>query len=143
MLGYRHEADGSTSLQVESVKAELLETREEAKVKKTALDLEHISIEFDHENSENLLLGGSLIRSKEEEEEDNNVKKDLMREIEVYQEKLVDNEQLLERLKKVELLESDIGKENSFLLDTVPPFSWKIQFCLALKQDIFKGVIRS
>ena len=102
MLGYRHEADGSTSLQVESVKAELLETREEAKVKKTALDLEHISIEFDHENSENLLLSGSLIRSKEEEEEDNNVKEDLMREIEVYQEKLADNEQLLERLKKVE-----------------------------------------
>ena len=102
MLGYRHEADGSTSLQVESVKAELLETREEAKVKKTALDLEHISIEFDHENSENLLLGGSLIRSNEEKEEDNNVKEDLMREIEVYQEKLADNEQLLERLKKVE-----------------------------------------
>ena len=103
MLGYCHEADGSTSLQVESVKAELLETREEAKVKKTALDLEHISIEFDHENSENLLLGGSLITSKEEEEEeDNNVKEDLMREIEVYQEKLADNEQLLERLKKVE-----------------------------------------
>ena len=72
-------------------------------MKKTALDLEHISIEFDHENSENLLLGGSLIRSKEEEEEDNNVKEDLMREIEVYQEKLADNEQLLERLKKVEL----------------------------------------
>ena len=66
------------------------------------MDLEHISIEFDHENSENLLLGGSLIRSKEEEEEDNNVKEDLMREIEVYQEKLADNEQLLERLKKVE-----------------------------------------
>ena len=102
MLGYCHEADGSTSLQVESVKAELLETREEAKVKKTALDLEHISIEFDHENSENLLLGGSLIRSNEEKEEDNNVKEDLMREIEVYQEKLADNEQLLERLKKVE-----------------------------------------
>ena len=103
MLGYHHQADGSTSLQVESVKAELLETREEVKVKKTALDLEHISIEFDHENSENLLLSGSLIRSKEEEEEeDNNVKKDLMREIEVYQEKLADNEQLLERLKKVE-----------------------------------------
>ena len=72
-------------------------------MKKTALDLEHISIEFDHENSENLLLSGSLIRSKEEEEEeDNNVKEDLMREIEVYQEKLADNEQLLERLKKVE-----------------------------------------
>ena len=71
-------------------------------MKKTALDLQHISIEFDHENSENLLLGGSLIRSKEEEEEDNNVKEDLMREIEVYQEKLADNEQLLERLKKVE-----------------------------------------
>ena len=69
-------------------------------MKKTALDLEHISIEFDHENSENLLLGGSLIRSKGEE--DNNVKEDLMREIEVYQEKLADNEQLLERLKKVE-----------------------------------------
>ena len=103
MLGFHHQADGSTSLQVESVKAELLETREEAKVKKTALDLEHISIEFDHENSENLLLSGSLIRSKEEEEEeDNNVKEDLMREIEVYQEKLADNEQLLERLKKVE-----------------------------------------
>ena len=68
-------------------------------MKKTALDLEHISIEFDHENSENLLLGGSLFRSKEE---DNNVKEDLMREIEVYQEKLADNEQLLERLKKVE-----------------------------------------
>ena len=102
MLGYHHQADGSTSLQVESVKAELIETREEAKVKKTALDLEHISIEFDHENSENLLLGGSVIRSKEEEEEDNNVKEDLMREIEVYQEKLADNEQLLERLKKVE-----------------------------------------
>ena len=63
------------------------------------MDLEHISIEFDHENSENLLLGGSLFRSKEE---DNNVKEDLMREIEVYQEKLADNEQLLERLKKVE-----------------------------------------
>ena len=102
MLGFHHQADGSTSLQVESVKAELLETREEAKVKKTALDLEHISIEFDHENSENLLLGGSLIRSNEEKEEDNNVKEDLMREIEVYQEKLADNEQLLERLKKVE-----------------------------------------
>ena len=102
MLGYHHQADGSTSLQVKSVKAELLEAREEAKVKKTALDLEHISIEFDHENSENLLLGGSLITSKEEEEEDNNVKEDLMREIEVYQEKLADNEQLLERLKKVE-----------------------------------------
>ena len=102
MLGFHHQADGSTSLQVESVKAELLETREEAKVKKTALDLEHISIEFDHENSENLLLSGSLIRSKEEEEEDNNVKEDLMREIEVYQEKLADNEQLLERLNKVE-----------------------------------------
>ena len=104
MLGFHHQADGSTSLQVESVKAELLETREEAKVKKTALDLEHISIEFDHENSENLLLGGSLITSKEEEEEeeDNNVKEGLMREIEVYQEKLADNEQLLERLKKVE-----------------------------------------
>ena len=102
MLGYHHQADGSTSLQVESVKAELIETREEAKVKKTALDLEHISIEFDHENSENLLLSGSLIRGKEEEEEDNNVKEDLMREIEVYQEKLADNEQLLERLKKVE-----------------------------------------
>ena len=103
MLGFHHQADGSTSLQVESVKAELLETREEAKVKKTALDLEHISIEFDHENSENLLLVGSLITSKEEEEEeDNNVKEDLMREIEVYQEKLADNEQLLERLKKVE-----------------------------------------
>ena len=101
MLGYHHQADGSTSLQVESVKAELLETREEAKVKKTALDLEHISIEFDHENSENLLLGGSLARSNEKEE-DNNVKEDLMREIEVYQEKLADNEQLLERLKKVE-----------------------------------------
>ena len=71
-------------------------------MKKTALDLEHISIEFDHENSENLLLGGSLIRSNEEKEEDNNVKEDLMREIEVYQEKLADNEQLLERLKKVE-----------------------------------------
>ena len=71
-------------------------------MKKTALDLEHISIEFDHENSENLLLSGSLTRSKEEEEEDNNVKEDLMREIEVYQEKLADNEQLLERLKKVE-----------------------------------------
>ena len=71
-------------------------------MKKTTLDLEHISIEFDHENSENLLLGGSLTRSKEEEEEDNNVKEDLMREIEVYQEKLADNEQLLERLKKVE-----------------------------------------
>ena len=69
-------------------------------MKKTALDLEHISIEFDHENSENMLLSGSLIRSKEEE--DNNVKEDLMREIEVYQEKLADNEQLLERLKKVE-----------------------------------------
>ena len=68
-------------------------------MKKAALDLEHISIEFDHENSENLLLGGSLFRSKEE---DNNVKEDLMREIEVYQEKLADNEQLLERLKKVE-----------------------------------------
>ena len=71
-------------------------------MKKAALDLEHISIEFDHENSENLLLSGSLIRGKEEEEEDNNVKEDLMREIEVYQEKLADNEQLLERLKKVE-----------------------------------------
>ena len=71
-------------------------------MKKTALDLEHISIEFDHENSENLLLGGSLIKSNEEEEEDNNVKEDLMREIEVYQKKLADNEQLLERLKKVE-----------------------------------------
>ena len=102
MLGFHNQADGSTSLQVGSVKAELLETREEAKVKKTALDLEHISIEFDHENSENLLLGGSLIKSNEEEEEDNNVKEDLMREIEVYQEKLADNEQLLERLKKVE-----------------------------------------
>ena len=71
-------------------------------MKKTALDLEHISIEFDHENSENLLLGGSLVTSKEEEQEDNNVKEDLMREIEVYQEKLADNEQLLERLQKVE-----------------------------------------
>ena len=82
------------------MKAELKETREEAKVKK-AVELEHISIEFDHENSENLLLGGSVIRHGEEEGSDGNVKEELMREIEVYQEKLAEKEQLVEQLQKV------------------------------------------
>ena len=83
------------------MKAELNETQEEAKVKK-AVELEHISIEFDHENSENLLLGGGpVIRDGEEEESDGNVKEDLMREIEVYQEKLAEKEQLVEQLQKV------------------------------------------
>ena len=83
------------------MKAELKESREEAKVKK-AVELEHIAIEFDHENSENLLLGGGpVIRDGEEEESDGNVKEDLMREIEVYQEKLAEKEQLVEQLQKV------------------------------------------
>ena len=86
--------------QVESVKAELKETREEANVKK-AVELEHIAIEFDHENSENLLLGGPVIRDDEEEGSDGNVKGDLMREIEVYQEKLAEKEHLVEQLQKV------------------------------------------
>ena len=84
------------------MKAELKETREEAKVKK-AVELEHISIEFDHENSENLLLGGGpVIRDGDGEEgSDGNVKEELMREIEVYQEKLAEKEQLVEQLQKV------------------------------------------
>ena len=91
---------------VETVKAELKETREEAKVKK-AVELEHIAIEFDHENSENLLLGsGPVIREEEKEVGGGNVKEDLMREIEVYQEKLAENEQLAEQLRKVIVNES-------------------------------------
>ena len=65
---------------------------------KKAVELEHISIEFDHENGDNLLLGaGQVIR----EEDEGNVKEDLMREIEVYQEKLAGKEQLAEQLQKV------------------------------------------
>ena len=84
------------------MKAELKETREEAKVKK-AVELEQIAIEFDHENSENLLIGGGhVIRDGEEEEgSDGNVKEELMREIEVYQEKLAEKEHLVEQLQKV------------------------------------------
>ena len=80
------------------MKAELKETREEAKEKK-AVELEHIAIEFDHENSENLLLG--TVSREEKEVVGGNVKEDLMREIEVYQEKLAKNEQLAEQLQKV------------------------------------------
>ena len=69
---------------------------------KKAVELEHIAIEFDHENSENLLIGGPVIREDDEEEGvGRNVKEDLMREIEVYQEKLAGNEQLAEQLQKV------------------------------------------
>ena len=69
---------------------------------KKAVELEHIAIEFDHENSENLLIGGPVIREEDEEEGvGRNVKEDLMREIEVYQEKLAGNEQLAEQLQKV------------------------------------------
>ena len=82
------------------MKAELKETREEAKVKK-AVELEHIAIEFDHENSENLLLGGGPVIRDGEEGSDGNVKEELMREIEVYQEKLAEKEQLVEQLQKV------------------------------------------
>ena len=69
---------------------------------KKAVELEHIAIEFDHENSENLLIGGPVIREEDDEEGvGRNVKEDLMREIEVYQEKLAGNEQLAEQLQKV------------------------------------------
>ena len=69
---------------------------------KKAVELEHIAIEFDHENSENLLIGGPVIREDGDEEGvGRNVKEDLMREIEVYQEKLAGNEQLAEQLQKV------------------------------------------
>ena len=69
---------------------------------KKAVELEHIAIEFDHENSENLLIGGQVIREDGDEEGvGRNVKEDLMREIEVYQEKLAGNEQLAEQLQKV------------------------------------------
>ena len=69
---------------------------------KKAVELEHIAIEFDHENSENLLIGGQVIREEDDEEGvGRNVKEDLMREIEVYQEKLAGNEQLAEQLQKV------------------------------------------
>ena len=69
---------------------------------KKAVELEHIAIEFDHENSENLLIGGPVIREEDEEEGvGRNVKEDLMREIEVYQEKLAGKEQLAEQLQKV------------------------------------------
>ena len=69
---------------------------------KKAVELEHIAIEFDHENSENLLIGGQVIREDGDEEGvGRNVKEDLMREIEVYQEKLAEKEQLVEQLQKV------------------------------------------
>ena len=69
---------------------------------KKAVELEHIAIEFDHENSENLLIGGQVIREDGDEEGvGRNVKEDLMREIEVYQEKLAGNEQLAEQLQKL------------------------------------------
>ena len=69
---------------------------------KKAVELEHIAIEFDHENSDNLLLSGPVIREEDEEEGvGRNVKEDLMREIEVYQEKLAGKEQLAEQLQKV------------------------------------------
>ena len=69
---------------------------------KKAVELEHIAIEFDHENSENLLIGGQVIREDGDEEGvGRNVKEDLMREIEFYQEKLAGNEQLAEQLQKV------------------------------------------
>ena len=71
---------------------------------KKAVELEHIAIEFDHENCENLLLGGLVIREDGDDEEEGvgrNVKEDLMREIEVYQEKLAGKEQLVEQLQKV------------------------------------------
>ena len=69
---------------------------------KKAVELEHIAIEFDHENSENLLIGGPVIREDGDEEGvGRNVKEDLMREIEFYQEKLAGNEQLAEQLQKV------------------------------------------
>ena len=98
-----HPATKTTIPQIEKVKAELKETREEAKAKK-AIELEHIAIEFDHENSENLLLGGPVIGEEDEEEGlGRNVKEDLMREIEVYQEKLADKEQLVEQLQKVRI----------------------------------------
>ena len=64
--------------------------------------MEHIAIEFDHENSENLLIGGQVI-VEEKEDGGGNVKEDLMREIEVYQEKLADKEQLVEQLQKVRI----------------------------------------
>ena len=85
------------------MKAELKETREEAKEKK-AVELEHIAIEFDHENSEHLLLGGGPVIREEKEAGGGNVKEDLMREIEVYQEKLAKNEQLSEQLQKVKIV---------------------------------------
>ena len=96
-----HPATKTTIPQIEKVKAELKETREEAKAKK-AIELEHIAIEFDHENSENLLIGGQVI-VEEKEDGGGNVKEDLMREIEVYQEKLADKEQLVEQLQKVRI----------------------------------------
>ena len=65
---------------------------------KKTVELEHIAIEFDHENSENLLLGAGPVTREEDE---GNVKEDLMREIEVYQEKLAGKEQLAEQLQKV------------------------------------------
>ena len=83
------------------MKAELKETREQAKEKK-AVELEHIAIEFDHENSENLRLGP--VSREEKEVVGGNVKEDLMREIEVYQEKLAKNEQLSEQLQKVKIV---------------------------------------